>query len=254
MADLTLGLLAHGESVLLGPTLRSIEAALAPLHAESVETELILGLDRPTEATRAFVDQSRFDAWDRHDFDFADQGQARNAIAEMARGRFLGFLDADDLYSENWFIEALRVLRAADAAGEKRIARPEINWLFDGGKSVLAVPSQTDPWYLPEYLLVSNPFDALCMGPVEAWRAHPYARRAVQEGYAYEDWQWALETTAAGWVHVTVPDTIIFKRRRDQSQTVTASAANVLVRQVAGTAIDEAALLRPFHAVSDREH
>ncbi|PSL17616.1 glycosyltransferase family 2 protein [Shimia abyssi] len=243
MVDLSIGLLAHGESILLGPTLRSVERALAVVEENGVSFELLMGLDNCTDQTRAFVSQPRFDAWERINFSFADQGQARNALAERATGRFMAFLDADDLYSENWLSEALLFLQKADDQGARNIARPELNWLFDAGKSVLVVPSQNDPLYLPEYLLVSNPFDALCMAPRQVWLDHPYANRAVADGYAYEDWQWAIETTAAGWTHVTIRDTIIFKRRRDISQTVLASGAKVHIRQVAGTAIDEGSLL-----------
>lgn len=250
MVDLSIGLLAHGESILLGPTIRSVERALAAVEKEGVSVELLMGLDNCTEQTRAFVSQSRFNIWEKIDFSFRDQGQARNALAERATGKYMAFLDADDLYSENWFIEALRLLQDADEQGVRKIARPELNWLFDAGKSVLVVPSQDDPLYLPEYLLASNPYDALCMAPRQVWLDHPYADRAVANGYAFEDWQWAIETTAAGWLHVTVRDTIIFKRRRDVSQTVLASGAKVHIRQVAGTAIDDGDLLNPGRRAS----
>ncbi|WP_299819798.1 glycosyltransferase family A protein [uncultured Jannaschia sp.] len=245
MADLSIGLLAHNESLLLGPTLRSLEAAIAAVQETGASVELLLGLDNCDARTRDFVAQPRFDRWRRTDFALGDQGRVRNELARMATGGFMAFVDADDLYSENWFAEGLRVLREAEAQGLRRIARPELNWLFDAGQSLLVVPSQDDPLYLPEYLLVSNPYDALCMAPRRVWLDHPYADRAVAEGYAYEDWQWAIETTAAGWTHVAVRDTIIFKRRRDTSQTVRAAGANVHIRQVPGTAIDEGHLLRP---------
>ncbi len=246
MVDLSIALLAHNESILLGPTLRSVEAAVEAARQDGITIELLMGLDNCSDQTRDFVFQPRFDEWERMEFSFRDQGKARNALAEHATGKFMAFLDADDLYSENWFLEGVRALAAADANGERRIARPELNWLFDAGQSVLAIPSQDDPFYVPEYLLVSNPYDALCMGLRQVWLDHPYPDRAVADGYAYEDWQWAIETTAAGWVHVAVRDTIIFKRRRDMSQTVLASGAKAHIRQVAGTAIDEGELLNPI--------
>ena len=36
-----------------------------------------------------------------------DLGRVRNALVPRATGRYIAFLDADDLFSENWLAEGL---------------------------------------------------------------------------------------------------------------------------------------------------
>src|SRR5262249_23805249 len=130
-------------------------------------------------------------------------------------GRWIAILDADDLVSENWFLAAARRL----AMGDKVIVHPELNWLFDAAISVLVKPDQDGPMFAPHYFSLVNYYDALCIGPREAWVDHPSPPRAIKDGFAFEDWQWAIETMVSGFLHVVEKDTIVFKRRRDTSQT-----------------------------------
>jgi hypothetical protein len=70
-----------------------------------------------------------------------------------------------------------------------------------------------------------------------------YPDRAVKEGYAFEDYQWFVEATALGWRHAVARDTIIFKRRRDASQTHESRNNSVLIRTIPPLAIDRLATM-----------
>ena len=66
----------------------------------------------------------------------------------------------------------------------------------------------------------------------------PYAPRDIGQGFAFEDWQWNCETMTSGYVHRIAGDTIIFKRRRELSQTTQASGRRALIRDVEFQKID----------------
>ena len=215
--DLTVALTAHSETVVAGPTMRSAEVAIAAAEATGLRVERLIGLDRATPGTRAFLDQPDFDRWRRITLDCGDLGLARNAMAHEAKGRVVAFLDADDLFSANWLTAGMQMLDEATARGDKYILHPELNWYFDGARFVLVNPDQDSEFYTPIYWRIGNYYDSLSMAPRDVFLQVPYVGRDRERGFGFEDWRWNIETIEAGWRHMTVPDTIIFKRRRDNS-------------------------------------
>lgn len=167
-----------------------------------------------------------------------DLGRVRNALVAHTSGRFIAFLDADDLFSENWLVEGLRVLTAAEARGEGVIAHPEVNMIFDGGKYLLQNVDQDSALFTPHFLYVRNAYDSLCMTPREAQLEVPYVHRDIPNGLSYQDWQFAVETMSRGWKHVVVPDTLIFKRRRDVSLVTESNSRKSILRSLPEMAID----------------
>lgn len=237
--DLSVGLTAHRETFVAGPTMRSAEAAVAHARAAGFTVECLIGLDTAHPDTVAFFSQPAFAEWRRSEVSFRDQGLTRNALAQVATGRFLAFLDADDLFSENWLTNACRILQAAEAAGRDVIVHPEMHWQFDAIQNVNVCPAQDDPFFSPYVMSTANYYDALCVAPRRAWIDHPWPSRDIDNGFAFEDYQWFVEMTAMGWRHDVARDTIMFKRRRDDSQHVTARGRSALVRPVEPLAIDQ---------------
>jgi hypothetical protein len=236
--DLTVAVTAHSETLVAGPTMRSAEAAIRNAEAAGLRVERLIGLDAPSADCRTFFSQPAFAAWKISEFELCDQGAARNALAKIAAGRWIAFLDADDLFSENWLVRAAERLAQAAEAGDKVIVHPEINWIFDTAQFVFAKPAQDDPIFTPYYFYITTYYDALCMAPRESHIKTPYAPRDIAAGFAYEDWQWNVETMAAGWRHVIAKDTIVFKRLRDTSQGVQSRQRQTLIRDIEPMAID----------------
>lgn len=241
MSDISAIVTAHSETVLSGPTMRSADAAIRRAETAGYRVERLIGLDAPSEGCRAYFESPRFDDWRRLTLDCRDQGKARNALAAEASGRWLAFLDADDLWSENWLTEAAAALAAAEAKGERAIAHPELNWIFDRHANVLVKVDQDDPLFQPYAFCFRNYYDALAMAPKAAHLEHPYADRDIARGFAFEDMQWNVETMAGGWRHRVVRDTIIFKRRREASQTIQASQRGVVIRDLDAMRVDRIA-------------
>ncbi|PWN01778.1 hypothetical protein DJ010_17265 [Nocardioides silvaticus] len=226
MADVTAILTAHGEGVMAGLSFRSLLDAVGVARADGIDVEVLVVLDNPTAATAAVLAEA-----DRHGaavatVSYADQGKVRNHAVGLAAGGHVAFLDGDDLWSENWLVDAYRLC----AESVRTIAHPELNWFFGDQQNLYFLPDQTDPAFDPAFLRVANPWDALCLAPRAAYVEHPFADRAVADGYAYEDWHWMLETYRGGYVHRVVPETIHFKRRREGSQFVQARSRRVLTR------------------------
>jgi hypothetical protein len=222
----------HGEAFLGAPSVRSAEASIRHFLAErpGSEVEAVVYLDRPTARMREAASSIVPPGWAVHELDFGDQGAVRNHAAGAAAGEYIAFLDGDDLWSENWLARAADRM---DEMGGKAIVHPELYYFFEGSNNVLVVPDSTTGEIDPLLLCFVNPWDALCFSPREVHLIFPYAKRDISAGFAYEDWQWSFETFLAGWPHVPAADSIIFKRRRADSQTTKASARNVLTNRAA---------------------
>lgn len=236
--DLTVVVTAHDETAVCGPTMRSADLAVEAARESGLTVQTIVGLDAPTEETTRYFRQPRFDHWERRVLHERDLGRLRNALVPQCDGRYVAFLDADDLFSQNWLADGVAALDAAAGRGEKAIAHPELNVIFDGQREVLLNISQTSPLFTPYFLYFRHYYDSLCLAPREAHLAIPYVSRDVPNGLSYQDFQFTIETLAAGWQHVAVSDTIIFKRRRDFSLVTESNTRRSVVRKLSAMSID----------------
>jgi dipeptidyl aminopeptidase/acylaminoacyl peptidase len=236
--DLTLIVTAHGETLVSGPTMESADVAVEAARAAGYSVQTIVALDKATQATTDYFHQPCFDHWERWEVHEGDPGRVRNILVPQASGRFIALLDADDLFSQNWLADGLGVLVAAEERGDRVIAHPEVNVVFDDGRYLLQNVDQDSPLFTPHFFYVRNAYDTLCLAPREAHLEVPYADRDIPSGLSKEDQQFAVETMSRGWRHVVVPDTIIFKRRRDSSLMVESSNRKTILRSLPEMAID----------------
>lgn len=238
MTDLTLIVTAHDETLVCGPTMTAADLAVASAREAGWTVQTIVALDNATEATSEWFGQPELDHWERWVRHEGDLGRVRNALVPQVDGRAIAFLDADDLFSENWLAEGLTVLQEATARGERVIVHPEVNLVFDGGEALNHNIAQDSPMFTPHFLYTRNCYDSLCLAPREAHLEVPYVHRDIPNGLSWQDWQFAIETMDRGWKHVLAPDTIIFKRRRDTSLMVESAQRRSLVRSLPAMAID----------------
>ena len=214
MTDVTAIITAHGEGAIAGLSLRSMADAAALARANGATVDLLAMLDRPDAPTRRLFAETGVEI-EVLACDFGDQGAARNLATRHARGRFLAFLDGDDLWSENWLVAGLAEARRTDPPA---IVHPEANWFFGGKNSLFLKTADDDPAFDAGFLRYGNYWDAMMIVPRDVMLAHPFLPRDLAAGYAYEDWSFAAETHAAGVSHRIAGGTIHFKRRRDGSQ------------------------------------
>lgn len=225
--DVTIVVNAHREGLLAVPSYRSAARARARAEAEGLAVETLSVLDCADDLT-AEVAAAALGAGDRLlRVAFGDLGRARNAAVVEAAGRWIAFLDADDLWCEDWLTRALASARA-DARAV--IWHPEVNLYFGGRLGLWRHIDMEADEFEWESLLLDNYWTALSFVPREVARAYPYPPTDLLNQIGYEDWGWNVATIGGGVLHKIVPGTCHGVRVKNSSLLARTNASNAVIR------------------------
>lgn len=212
---------------------RSLVSTLASLHAfdpSGADWELLCIADRSDDDTlRILGEQINACKSPNTEIrmiraDLGDLGLSRNLAAENASGDYLGFVDADDLVSGNWFPAAYEY----NKRNPQCILHPECSLYFGSMKAFMVHRNQR--FYDLRALFFHNLWTALSFAPVDTYRRTPYMKNQIDQGFGYEDWHWNCETIRQGYEHRMVPETCHFIRLKEGSLSDESAGNRCLIR------------------------
>lgn len=210
--DLTVGITAHNEGVIAHKTMLSVFEALKNVEKAGYSYEIMVHVDNGDNETIEYFERYRKDKNIKivHN-KFGDLGKSRNFLAQGALGDFVSFLDADDLISDNWFVNALDMLKKTD---EIIVVHPEVSLTFgDGGHTLWIQHGDTNRNI--EILCGANRWISVCMAKKNVFLDTPYP--VAKNGYGNEDWWFNTETVAKGIKHTVAKNAVQFYRRKKGS-------------------------------------
>ncbi len=213
--DITAILTCHREGLLLGPSLASFREAIEEACAVGATVEALVVVDRGDALTRRIAQGSTSFGCCLVETDCGDPGQTRNAAVNRARGKYVAFLDGDDLWSYNWLEKAWHFSINETA---HVICHSEANVVFGSAKQMWFHADSKAPGFRPDYLRIGNYWDAMCFAERQTLLSYPFRENNLADGFGHEDWHWNNVTLCAGIHHRPVPGTLHFKRRRKGSQ------------------------------------
>jgi hypothetical protein len=221
--DVTVTVNFHREGAFAIAALASLSDLVKVARASGIAVETQAILDRPDELTRHIVSVQSDWIDTLEEVSFGDLGLSRNAGTCLARGRFLAFLDGDDLWGEHWLRAAFE---AATMPGmpQDAIWHPEYQYVFTEPEFdrmpqadtllIRRMQSSDTPGFNPLSLVFHSPWSANAFATRELHVRFPYCTADRTRGMGIEDWSWNLETIGAGVPHRVVPGAVHLIRRK----------------------------------------
>lgn len=223
--DITAIINLHNEGMLAHSSFLSLARAKAFVERLGLQVEVIGVLDNPTDETVAYVRECKILDIIPVRVSHGDAGLARNSGIQAARGEWIGFLDGDDLWAENW-------LAAAYTMGAKDtrpiIFHPQVNVFFGLHNFILVHVDMEDEDFELSVLAMANHWTALSFSKRQLYLSVPYRAADPKRQIGHEDWGWNLETILNGYIHKTVPGTVHAIRSRGDSRVHQTTARNAM--------------------------
>lgn len=204
MVDISIIVNCHNEGRQLRQTVDSVNANIELCKQSFISAELIFVRDNADDATIFFTDEFCQENSQVLNASFGDLGLARNRGATAATGKYLAFVDGDDLWSQNWLISAIKF---AEVQAKNCILHTESAILFDAEHRIWQMQDSESEDFDESILFEYNPWSPSSFARREIYLKFPYCAVDLAGGFFYEDWHWNCESLAAGIAHKVVPDT-----------------------------------------------
>ncbi|MFD6321035.1 glycosyltransferase [Methylorubrum thiocyanatum] len=203
----------HREGLIAKRAIESALRAIAVAENHKIKCEMICVLDSPDSVTKSVVD-GHPKVGRTLNVEFKDLSKSRNLATAESSGRFIAFLDGDDLWGENWLLSAYTMM--ISTGSERYVLHPKLNLYFGRGMEPYF-------WVHPDMrfenislydIAAANRWTALSFSSRNLYLKYKFPAADLSFGFGYEDWAWNYQTMRDGILHVTVDEGIHFIRRK----------------------------------------
>lgn len=229
--DISIIVNAHDEGAMLSASVASALASTALFQAafSEADVEIMVILDSPSRDTTR-VSGTFPTSVKVQQTEFRDVSMARNYAVGESSGKFIAFLDGDDLFGLTWILNCW-VFMSKQPLKTQTILHPQYNYYFGSGlqkheSTVFEHVSSTSANFNGFTLATSNYWSALAFASREVFETHPY--KSSTELFGFEDWSFNNETIANGYSHLAVAETVHFLRTKGTSSRRKTESAKML--------------------------
>jgi hypothetical protein len=224
VVDVSVAMLFHQEGHLAQRAIQSLGRMLSKLRDASISYEVLATLDRADTFTTQIVEGDK--CFSRiFEVNYLDPASCRNHLTRSSKGKYLAFLDGDDLWSANWLSAAYA---EAETTERPALFHPDFVYYFFERDFDVHTVGDASPDALSHFVKHVNSSSAMQSVPLidNLWSAHSFARRDVFEAHPFrsddrelglgiEDWSFNIETYMAGVEHLTVANTLHMVRVKE---------------------------------------
>ena len=226
--DISVIVTAHHEGRLAHRTMRSLFRSAEYAQEEGISIEIIVVMDKPDINTLAYFSLYENSKIIIKVVEFGDPGLSRNYGVEISSGKYVYFLDADNLVGRDWLYKAYQYL---EGSNKDIIVHPEYHIVFEAKNIIWCQLSSFGTDFYIEDLMEYNYWDTVCGAKRDILLKYPFERTSTDSGFGYEDWHFNCQTLADGIEHHVVPETVHFLRtKKIGSRLAYDNQANRLIR------------------------
>lgn len=238
IVDVDINITAHKEGYYLYRTLKSVTAIREKAAENDIFTAVKINLDNADELTTEFAYQYARKHANVEVFNnkFGDLSASRNFLAAKSTAEYTLFVDGDDLFTENFIVEAYQVAKAFKkpcVVSAENIVKfsNEIDHIIFRCESTVENPD------IKTALFEMNLFVSQNFVSTEIYKHVLYEPN--EGNYGFEDWHWNTKTVAAGFEFLIAPSTFFFYRQKPDDQSLLRQSVN------SNTVIRKTALFAP---------
>jgi glycosyltransferase involved in cell wall biosynthesis len=217
--DISVIVTAHREGRLAHRSMKSVFRAIDYSQGCGIKIQVIVVLDRPDELTTGYFSQYGNPSIQIEQTDFGDPGLSRNHGVVCSSGKYVAFLDADDLFGKNWLKAAYEEARKID---EYKVFHPQYVMGFGQENFVAKYVGMDDSEFCLGNMLEYNCWNSVHFLAARALLIeNPFIETPPDSGFGYEDWHWNCEVIAKGIQITVVPGTCMFYRKKIRGSRLT---------------------------------
>lgn len=216
MTSISVIITAHNEGLVAHKCMLSVLEACKKLADNNITYEIIVSLDRPSQATADYFKRySDKDGVTLLTVNYGNVADSRNYAISQSQGKYVALLDGDDMITPNWYLESYHLAEQKLHDGRRLFAlHPHVQLQYNDNNF-----DDVSLWVMGDSLGKTK--DAIMMVQFNQWVSAIFAPREVFSqvkyvrpinGYGYEDYWFNCETTAAGILHYVTPHTVFFYR------------------------------------------
>lgn len=203
----------HAEGAIAHWALLGFERMRRAAEEFGLKVQLVAVLDRADNDTKQVVVTHPIIRGDDQVLvvELGDPGLARNCGVKCSSGCWIGILDGDDYCTENWIVEAVKVLRSKLQV----VVHTDYLLTFGGSWELTRQTDQLTGAGSLETCFKHHLWASTVFAERVVFEQCPYRRANMgTSGFGYEDWDWSLCVLAAGYQHTVALGTALFYRRK----------------------------------------
>lgn len=205
--DISVIITAHNEGIISYYALKSALRAIEQAQQVGISCELLILLDCADQETlNVFSQHKSNDMIKVFTVSFSDSSQSKNFGVLKAKGKYITFLRANDLMSQNWLKYSFNLL---EEFGGQAVAHPTLEINF--GRYCSIEENFATSKLMDFALLSGNAYSDVCLAQKNIFSKFPYVS---EDEFTDPDWEFNANITKSKILHVITKETVVYHYKR----------------------------------------